>query len=220
MDKRFLMVLGVIVAIFAGALFFGKEKEVTSVYKPSVNTFGKVESKVKVVEYGDFQCNACQGYSETTEAVRKKYADKIDYQFRNLPLTSIHPNAFAGARAAQAAAKQGKFWEMHDLLYKYQNWAVWTTSSNPNTNFEQYANQLGLDIIKFKSDFASEETNGIINADIAAFEKTGQDKATPTFFINDKYYELSKFLDKDGRPSVDAFSKILDELIADSSKSE
>lgn len=220
MDKRFLTILGVIVAIFGGILFMNSRGETAATGTPSRHIIGKLDSKVTLTEYGDFQCNACQYYNSTTDAVRKKYADTVTFQFRNLPLPSLHPNAIGGARAAEAAGIQGKFWEMHDLLYLQSNWAVWTTASDPNANFESYARQIGLDITKFKSDFKSEKVNATINADIAAFDKTGAEKATPTYFLNGKQIKLADLSDEKTGPSVSKFSKLLDKALAEAAKTK
>ena len=99
MDKRFLAILGVVVIFFGGIIFLNSRDQKTVTAQPTNNVTGKLDSKVTLLEYGDFQCNACQAYSATTEAVRTKYADRIKFQFRNLPLSSIHPNAIGAARA-------------------------------------------------------------------------------------------------------------------------
>ena len=213
MDKRFLAVLGVIVIIFGGIVFINSRSQKAVVGTPTNNVSGKLDSKVVVVEYGDFQCPACQMYNSTTETVRVKYADRVKFQFRNYPIPSLHPNAIGGARAAEAAALQGKFWQMHDLLYQQSNWTVWTNATDPNPNFESYARQLGLNMTKYKTDFKSEKVNATINADIAEFEKTGAEKATPTFFLNGKQIALAKLYDTTG-PSVDKFSAIIDQALA------
>lgn len=214
MDKRFLLILGVIVAIFGGILFMNSRDKTTVTADPSNHVAGKLDSKVTLLEYGDFQCPACAAYAPTVNAVREKYADRVKFQFRNLPLASLHPNAIGAARAAESASLQGKFWEMHDLLYLQSNWSVWTTATDPNSSFENYARQLSLDITKFKTDFKSEAVNATINADIAEFDKTGADKATPTYFVNGKQIELKDLSDDKG-PSVDKFSAVLDKALAE-----
>jgi len=217
MDKRFMIILSVIVVFFGGLIFWNtqKDSETTSTTaSPTTNVMGKLDSKVTFLEYGDFQCNACQAYNPIVDAVRQKYADRVKFQFRNLPLSSLHPNAIGAARAAEAAAKQDKFWEMHDILYETGNWQVWTTASDPNPLFQQYARQIGLDESRFKTDFMSSAVNNAINADMAAFDKTGQAKATPTFFINGTYISLSSLIDSNGNATVEKFSKLLDEALA------
>jgi protein-disulfide isomerase len=126
-----------------------------------------------------------------------------------LPLSQIHPNAFAGARAAEAASLQNKFWEMHDMLYENQN--TWSQASNPKDYFNQYAEQLGLNVEQFKTDFASTKVNSSINADLAAFKKTGAATETPTFFLDGKRI--------DTKADAETFSKLLDAAI-ESKKSE
>lgn len=217
MDKRFLLILGVIVAIFGGILFMNSRDTATVSADPTNNVAGNLDSKVTMLEYGDFQCPACAAYAPTVKAVQDKYADRVKFQFRNLPLPSLHPNAIGAARAAEAASLQGKFWEMHDMLYLQSNWQVWTTATDPNSSFENYARQLSLDITKFKTDFKSEAVNATINADIAEFDKTGAEKATPTYFVNGKQIELKDLSDEKG-PSVDKFSAVLDKALAEAEK--
>lgn len=218
MDKRFLVILGVIVAVFGGILFMNSRSNSATTGTPSDHVTGKLDSKVTLVEYGDFQCPACAGYAPTTKLVREKYADRVKFQFRNLPLSSLHPNAIGAARATQAASLQGKFWEMHDLLYLQSNWEVWRAATDPSPNFENYARQLSLDITKFKTDFKSEAVNATINADIAEFDKTGADKATPTFFVNGEQVALTELSDDKTGPSVDKFSAVLDKALAKAEK--
>ncbi len=214
MDKRFWGIIGVIVVIFGGILALqGNNKDSGSGStsgKPTNHVEGSVNSKVTFVEYGDYECPVCEGYFSTVQQVQQKYNDTVKFQFRNLPLLQIHPNAFAGARAAEAADMQGKFWEMHDLLYEQTNWSEWSTSSNPVPYFNNYASELKLNMTQFKKDFSSSAVNNRINADITAFKKTGEQESTPSFFINGKYYANSNFVDSSGNPSVPAFSKALD----------
>ena len=217
MDKRFLAILGVIVVFFVGLIMWNGHKSsstTTTAASPTTNVTGNLDSKVTFLEYGDFQCNACQAYNSTVDAVRDKYADTVKFQFRNLPLPSLHPNAIGAARAAEAAARQGKFWQMHDALYKTANWQIWIAASDPNTYFQQYASQIGLNVDQFKKDFISSSVNDAINADIAAFQKTGEEMATPSFFINGKFIPLASLVDSSGSISVDAFSKVIDEALA------
>lgn len=218
MDKRFWAIIGVIILIFGGVIFFNQKKDnqsgSSSAAKSTNHVIGNTtNAKVTLLEYGDFQCPVCEGYYPVVKEVQTKYNDTVKFQFRNLPLLQIHQNAFAAARAAEAADLQGKYWEMHDTLYAQQNWSEWTQSTSPLTFFKQYATNLKLDVNKFATDFASSAVNDRINADMAAFDKTGQQKSTPTFFINGKYYANSNFVDSTGQPSVDAFTKVIDEAL-------
>lgn len=209
MNKTFWAIIAVIVVIFGGIIVFSKDKTEapSSNAKPTSHIIGEGKSGVTLVEYGDFECSACGQYYPLVEQVKEKYKDQIFFQFRNLPLLQIHQNAFASARAAEAADKQGKFWEMYNLLY--QNQTTWVQSSNVNGVFEQYATQLGLNVEKFKKDAASPEVNGIINADIAEFKKTKEQMSTPTFFLEGKKIQAA---------SLEEFSKLIDEAIAAKNK--
>jgi len=214
MDKRFLTIIGVIIVVFAGIVFYNNHKNNSnssndSNLQPTNHVEGDLTSKVTLVEYGDYECPVCESYFTTVQQVEEKYNTQIKFQFRNLPLVSIHPNAFAGARAAEAADLQGKFWQMHDMLYESQDWQDWSTSSNPDPYFWSYASELGLNLAKFKTDFASTEVNNRIQADLDAFAKTGEEEATPSFFLNGKYIPNSELVDSSDTPSITAFSNVI-----------
>jgi len=214
MDRRFWAIIGVIVVLFGGILVVNSKKTGSNSSangaKPTSHYRGSLTSKVTLTEYGDYECPVCEGYAPAIQQVQQKYNDTVRFQFRNLPLSSIHPNAFAAARAAEAADMQGKFWQMHDTLYNQTNWQEWSTSSNTTPFFKNYAGGIGLNVTKFEKDFASMAVNNRINADLDAFKKTGEQQGTPTFFINGKYYANSNFVDQTGAPSLTAFSKVLD----------
>ena len=218
MDKRFLLILTAIVVVFGGLVTFNKSTQTKTDANPTNHVFGKLDSKIVFTEYGDFQCNACKSFSTITYDIRQKYKDTVKFQFRNVPLVQIHPNAFAGARAAEAADMQGKFWEMHDLLYEQQDptgQSGWVASQSVlNDYFVNFAKQLGLNVDTFKKDYASQAVNDRINADIAEFDKTKAQKATPAFFLNGTQVKLDQLVDKNQQPSTEAFSKLLDSEIA------
>lgn len=219
MSKQFWAVVAVLVVVFFGAIIFNNNRKDGSSGSTGTATNhveGSTSSGVKLVEYGDYQCPACGAFYQTVKDTVAKYQDRIQFQFRNLPLTSLHPNAFAGARAAEAAGLQGKYFEMHDMLY--ENQTVWSEARNPMTYFESYAKSLKLNVTQFKTDYASSKVNSSINADMAAFDKTGAEKATPSFFLDGKNVSTTKLVDSSGQPSVDAFSKVLDAAIAAKAK--
>jgi protein-disulfide isomerase len=144
---------------------------------------GNVEGKVIIVEYGDFQCPGCGGAYPNVKTLMEEYGDRVALIFRNFPLTSIHPNARAAAAAAEAAGLQGKFWEMHDLLYANQNsWSTLDTSQRTEA-FVAFANQLGLKADTFKTDLSNANVTKKISFDIA-LGKEKSVSATPTFFVN------------------------------------
>lgn len=171
--------------------------------KPTSHIKGNGTSGVKLIEYADYQCPVCGQYYPLVKAVTDKYNDQIFFQLRNLPIVSLHQNAFAAARAAEAADKQGKFWEMYDVLF--QNQSSWASSGSVSSEFELYASQLGMNVEQFKKDSASAETNDIIRADINEFKKTGESMGTPTFFLDGKKIKPT---------SIEEFNKLIDDAIA------
>ncbi len=194
MDKRFWGALVIIVVVLGGIWWFTSGSKNNSgsgsSNQPTSHIEGEGKDGITLIEYGDYQCPYCGQYASIVSQVASDYNQEIFFQFRNLPLTELHPNAFAGARAAEAAALQGKFWQMHDFLYQEnvlyyeQNESTWITATNPEPDFEQYARQLGLNVNQFEQDYQSAQVNNAINADTAAFAKTGQEEATPTFFLD------------------------------------
>lgn len=219
MDKRFLAILATLVVIFGGIFIFSqhsrnKSNAGSGATQPSNHVIGDGTKNVTLVEYGDYQCPICAAYEPVIEQVRTAYAKDIHFQFRNLPLSSLHPNAFSAARATEAASLQNKFWEMHDTLYNQANWQSWTVSSSPINLFKVYAQQLGLDVSKFQSDFASEKVNSVVQADLDAFKKTGRQQATPSFFLDGNYIDNPKLTDQNNRPLFEKFKAILDTEIS------
>lgn len=224
MSKRFLAILAAIIVGFIGIYFFssrhnkaGAPSGGASAVQPTNHVMGTGSAGVTLLEYGDYQCPVCGVYYPTVKQVVGQLSNKIFFQFRNLPLSSIHQNAVAGARAAEAAGKQGKYFEMHDILYEQQQ--TWSAASSPMIYFENYATQLGLDVAKFKTDYASSEVNSLINADLDAFSKTKQEEATPTFFINGVYISNSDLADSNG-PSASKLTDVLNKAIADKSQNK
>lgn len=208
MSKRFLIILLVCVLGLIGVyVATSKDDENgsngTSQATLSNNIYGENNKKVTLIEYGDFQCPACGSYYPIIKQLKEKYAEDIQFQFRNFPLSQIHPNARAASRAAQAAAKQNKFWEMHDMLYEQQT--SWSSLSDAAPVFQGYATQIGLNMEQYQTDFASSEINNIINADYAEGTKQGVN-STPTFFLQGKKIDNAP-------QTLDEFSKLIDEAI-------
>ena len=149
------------------------------------HVYGKIDSTVTLIDYGDFQCPACASIHPKIKEVVEQYKNQIRYVFRNFPLTSIHPNAKASAGTAEAAGLQGKYWEMYNKLYENQSdWSA-LGGSERTSFFESYAKDLDLDIDKFKSDLSSAPTtiNKKIDYDTALGRKAGIE-GTPTFYLN------------------------------------
>ena len=136
---------------------------------------GPADAPVTLVEYGDFECPYC-GRAE--DVIRELLADfgDVRYVWRHLPLTDVHPRAQIAAEAAEAAADQGAFWEMHDLLFQHQD------ALKPS-DLERYARELGLDTQRFSDELRSHEHAARIADDVDSADLSGV-SGTPTFFVN------------------------------------
>lgn len=137
-------------------------------------------AKVTVVEFGDYQCPACEAAYPMTKQMLQDFDSKINFVFRNFPLPQ-HQNAMIAAEAAEAAGAQGKFWQMHDKLYDTQN--DWAESPQPLSFFDSYAKGLGLNLDQFNKDVTSNAFSNKIGQDMNDGETLGIN-VTPTFFVN------------------------------------
>ena len=147
-----------------------------SLAKPNV----KVSSPVVLEEYGDYQCPPCGVLYPVLKQIEHDYGDQLRVVFRHFPLTKIHKHALMSARAAEAARNQGKFWEMHDQLYRNQN--AWKDLDDARSTFIGYARELGLNVDRFTRDMDSPDVEQRIASDMqkgSAASVTG----TPTVFI-------------------------------------
>lgn len=209
-SNRFYIVLVVLaVGILGAAVIFKNDKEAAQVAsggsQGSSNYYGKLDSPVVLTEFVDFQCEACYGYYPYVKELKEKYKDTVKFQIRNFPITSGHQFAMQAARNAEAAARQGKFWEMHDQLFEGQK--TWERSQSPQSIFDGYAQEIGLDITKFKQDFESAEIAAVINQDLKEVQASGG-TGTPTFWLNGKRIT-------ENPKSVAEFSVLLDNALKD-----
>jgi protein-disulfide isomerase len=130
-----------------------------------------------IIEYGDYECPYSRQAFHAIERVEQQFGGKMRFAFRHFPLTSIHPRAPAAAAAAEAAALQGRFWDMHELLF-YRQKAL------EDADLRRYAVQLGLDVAAFDRDRASSPVAGRIRRDVGSGLASGQVLGTPTLFID------------------------------------
>jgi protein-disulfide isomerase len=202
--KQIIIAVVVIVGIIGGAVLLGGDSEV-AIGAESNNFYGNENGIITVTEYADFQCPACASFFPIVSQVKELFKDQVRFEFKHFPLVQIHPNATTAHRAAQAAANQGKFWEMHDLLF--ERLQSWNQSTNPTAIFEEYARELNLDIEKYKTDAASSDILAVINADIEKGKSLGVN-STPTFFIDGQIVE-----DPASISSVEGFANIIRETI-------
>jgi len=139
---------------------------------------GEEDAAITIVEWSDFQCPFCNRVAPTLAEIDKAYGSKVRLVFKHMPL-SIHSKAPAAHAAAEAAHRQGKFWEMHDKIFASQR------DLAPAT-FERYAEELGLDMDQFKKDAASPEVKKRVDEDMRQAQELGV-TGTPAFFINGRF---------------------------------
>jgi protein-disulfide isomerase len=193
------VVLGTILLLVGGVFLFSKNstsqssgpKIASNLLEPAggQKTGGKVNGEyiaasktatVSLTEFGDYQCPACSAYSTLVTQVITDFAGKLSYSFKNFPL-SQHTNAPISSYAAEAAGLQGKYWEMHELLYKNQQ--SWDDSTDAKSIFMTYAKDLGLNVDQFGKDIDSSKVKGFVQTDLADGRTINID-STPTFFVN------------------------------------
>jgi protein-disulfide isomerase len=157
------------------------------------------DGKVTVVEFLDFECEACGAAYPGVEKLRAEYGDRITYVVRYFPIAS-HPNAFTAAHAAEAAARQGKFEQMYAKLF--DNQSVWGHGQESRAStFAGYAGDLGLDMAKYTADVTSAEVAARVKSDAADGVALGV-QGTPTFFVNGERFT--------GQPSYEALKAAID----------
>jgi len=148
---------------------------------------GPVTAAVTLVEYGDYECPYCAQAYMIVREVQERLGNKLRFVFRSFPLTKIRPHAYQSALAVEAAAAQGKFWEMYDFLFKHGQ-------SLTDENLKLSAAKLGLNINKFDLEFRDRTYSKHVDEDILSGTESGVTK-TPTFFINGDRYDDSWDLD-------------------------
>jgi protein-disulfide isomerase len=146
---------------------------------------GNPDAPVTLEEFADFQCPPCSNFAGFGEELLKQYDSRLRIVFRNFPLPG-HEHAREAALAAEAAGLQGRFWEMHDVLYREQ--AFWSYAPNARELFESYAGTIGLNLDQFRKDVDSEKAKERIDSDHARGDSLGV-KLTPTIFINNQPVE-------------------------------
>ena len=145
------------------------------------HAWGSLRAPIILVEYGDYECPTCLNAVPIVQEVQRILGDRLCFIFRHFPRNSIHPHASAAAEAAEAAAEQGKFWEMHFALFKHQQ-------ELGEIDYSHLALGIGLEIYRFQASQSQEQHRRRIRADFESGEKSGVTK-TPTFFINARRYD-------------------------------
>ncbi len=142
---------------------------------------GSQTASTTLVEYSDFQCPACGFYYPLVKRLGEDFPNDLRIAYRHFPLRTTHPNAEAAALVAEAAGAQGKFWEMHNLLFDNQK--VWSEQLDPSASFLTYATMLKLDLDEFKTDMGSQAVKDKVENDFQSGVRSGVN-STPSFFLN------------------------------------
>lgn len=150
---------------------------------------GSKNAPLELVEYGDYQCSYCGEAYPIIKSVQQTLENDLKFVFRNFPLSEVHPDAKNAAMAAEAAALQNKFWEMHDILYENQQ-------QLDEGHLVSFAKKIGLDVNKFRSDMQKSVVSDKIENDFESGARSGVN-GTPSFFVNGKKYN-GDWQDEDG----------------------
>lgn len=187
------VIIGVSSILFLGLFIFIIIQNKQTPSKPasieiSTNDWirGDKNAKVTLVEFSDFECPACKAYEPFSEKVVNDYQGKVRLVYKEYPLQQ-HSNAFTAASAAEAAGLQGKFWQMHDILFEKQD--EWASLNDPTATFKKYASSLKLNLDKFQKDMNSQAVKDKINKDMDEGNNIGL-QGTPTFVLDGQILQL------------------------------
>jgi protein-disulfide isomerase len=191
--------LVILVVVLVGSFIISQsDRKVDPATFADVETFaiesrvkGNPESDISLVKYSDFQCPACAQAYPVVQGLVEDLGDQFKFEYRHFPLRSIHPNAQLAAQAAEAAGVQGKFWEMHDLLFERQQ--DWSRSLNPKKVFTEYAQELELNPDRFEFDLESDEVKTKVNNEADEAATLGL-RGTPTFLVNGEVATLEDLI--------------------------
>ena len=142
---------------------------------------GPIDAPFALVEYGDFECPYCGDAYPVVKAVQRQLGERLCFAFRNFPLVNSHPHAEHAAEAAEAAGAQGRFWEMHDMLFENQN-------ALEDEDIARYAEELSLDAQRLIKEVEAEAHSARVREDLKNGARDGVG-GTPTFFVNGVVYE-------------------------------
>jgi len=157
---------------------------------------GPADAKVTITEFSDYQCPFCAQADTLIEQVMTSYPTEVRFVYKQFPLTSIHPNAMPASKAALAAGKQGKYWEMHKLLFE-------NSRALGADQLKEYAKKIGLDIPKWEADMNSQAITDQINAEMREAQ-SAEVRGTPSIFVNGKRLQ---------NRSVEGFKAMIDEAL-------
>lgn len=194
LKKHLWPVIGVIAVIMVGGsmVYANYAEQVANQGVTITSHVQNPQATVTLTEYSDFACPSCEAIYPTVKQILADAGPKLRFEYKYFPLINVHPNALSAARAAEAAAQQGKFFEMYDQLFS--NASQWVNAPDPRTYYLQYAHTIGLDLPQFKRQFGSTKIKDAILQDYQSDLKLGL-SSTPTFFLNGKKLTLTSAAD-------------------------
>lgn len=163
---------------------------------------GPKNAKVTLVEFGDYQCPSCGAYHPLVKELLARYPAQLRLEFHHYPLISIHPNAMPAAMAVEAAGEQGRYWEMHDMVFEHQE--EWSRKPNAEADFLTFASRIGLNQNAFMQALRSPVLQDRILQDVVR-AREAKIEGVPTFFIDGKMI--------DNEYNVDYYVRIIDEYL-------
>lgn len=207
-----LVIIGtvLVLVVAAGSWLYSSSKpggKLTTTGAPGAqppHLLGPADAPVRIEEFGDFQCPSCGTLHPVLKKLESEYSTRMALTFREFPLAPLHPNAVEAARVAEAAGLQGRFWQMHDLLYDYQS--AWSDSKDVRSVFAQYAADMGLDAERLKRDMDSQ----IVKERLGADQKRGASlgvTGTPTLFLNGRELGPESLTESNLRALIDRVLK-------------
>lgn len=191
--KLFLGIIIATIVIIGGAMVvFSRQDNAPAIARnelilPDTHTKGDASASAYLVEFSDLQCPACKAFQPTVAQIINDYGSKVTFGYRHFPLTQ-HPYSSQAAIAAEAAGRQGKFWEMHDAIFNSDQEKL------SDAVVTDMAKTLGLNLDQFAADVKDSKLKDLVDRDVAAGTKFGIN-ATPTFFLNGKRLEIATFAD-------------------------
>jgi protein-disulfide isomerase len=205
----FVIIIGVLVVSTTAAMWLYRhsaEPESSNVSpatpdpEAQAHVRGERNAPATLEEFADFQCPPCSALHPELKKIEDEYGSRLKVVFRHYPVVSLHKHALQAAHAAEAAGLQGRFWEMHDMLF--QNQAMWKDADNVRPIFSDYARSLNLDVGRFNTDMDGTEVAKRILADQDRAQQL-RVRGTPTLFINGRQVQPAQFTREGLRAAID-----------------
>ncbi len=181
-------------SVYVARFFVGYTSAVTSLERASIKSKGNPHASLKIIEYIDYECEACAQGSKLLHDFIEQFPSRVFIKVKHFPLIESHRHALKGAQYAECAAREGKFWEYHELLLEEQSF--WRTMDNPKELFAELALDVGMERSEVEACVGSNEIRIAVLAERAEGESMGV-ASTPTYFINGKMIVGPKSLQKE-----------------------